>query len=108
MVTHTEVQEQIANNLADIEKSEALERLLVNTDFVLLFTNYYSNAYALDIVYKLSTLQRDGVEYKALTDELNAISYFKNFLDKLLITGAMARTSLDEVQAIPQSEIYYD
>ena len=32
----------------------------------------------------------------------------KNFLDKLLITGAMARTSLDEVQAIPQSEIDYD
>ena len=77
MVSHAEVQEQVANNLADIEKADALERLGTNPDFVLIFTNYYSNAYALQLVTKLSTLQRDGVEYKALTDELNAISYFK-------------------------------
>lgn len=86
----------------------ALNRLYSNPDFMLVFKDYYLNEYVLSLVKELSRYPSDTIEHKETLQELSVISGFQKFLDNVQTNGAMAIQSLNELNAIPLSEIDYE
>lgn len=82
-----------------------LNRLYSNPDFIRLFKNYYCQEYVLSLVKELSRYDEESIEHKETLKELSVISSFQKFLDTIQTNGAMAINSLNELSAIPLSEI---
>lgn len=83
-----------------IQLAECLKRLTANTDFVILFKEYYCNTLVLENVTALANYDKDSLEYQELINELNQISYFQKFMDTILTNGVMAKDNLRESIAI--------
>lgn len=83
----------------------SLVKLYSNPDFVKVFKNYYCNEYVLDLVASLSNHAEDSTEHKETLHELSVISSFQKFLNTIKANGAMAIQSLNDLSAIPLSEI---
>lgn len=88
-------QKQIAKE--QINLANALKRLYANTDFVLLIQKHYSTQLVEDLVNELAKHNQDSDTYKSIINNLNAISHFRLFLDKVLDNEAMAHISLKEI-----------
>lgn len=102
--------------LSDIKRDEiryksqkdlylALNRLYSNPDFVTVFKNYYCHSLVLELVSNLAKYDEESIEYKETVKSLNVISAFEQFLDDIKTNGAMAIQSLNDLNAIPLSEI---
>lgn len=108
MIKQDEILKTRLDNELKINLANALQRLYSNPDFVLLFKKYYSESYVLELVSNLAMYPNDSVEYLETIKELNVISNFNMFLDKIESQGAMAKIDLNELSAIPESEIDYE
>ena len=78
-------------------------------DLYLSLNKLYSNPdfseYVLELVKDLSTYTDDTIEHKEILFELSVISSFQKFLNIIQTNGAMAIQSLNDLNAIPLSEI---
>lgn len=83
----------------------SLNKLYSNPDFIKVFKTYYCNEYVLELVKDLSTCTEGTTEHKEILFELSVISSFQKFLDTIQTNGAMAIQSLNDLNAIPLSEI---
>ena len=83
----------------------SLNKLYSNPDFIKVFKTYYCNEYVLELVKDLSTCTEGTIEHKEILFELSVISSFQKFLDTIQTNGAMAIQSLNDLNAIPLSEI---
>lgn len=83
----------------------SLNKLYSNPDFIKVFKTYYCNEYVLELVKDLSTYTEGTIEHKEILFELSVISSFQKFLDTIQTNGAMAIHSLNDLNAIPLSEI---
>lgn len=83
----------------------SLNKLYSNPDFIKVFKTYYCNEYVLELVKDLSTYTEGTIEHKEILFELSVISSFQKFLDTIQTNGAMAIQSLNDLNAIPLSEI---
>lgn len=83
----------------------SLNKLYSNPDFIKVFKTYYCNEYVLELVKDLSTYIEGTIEHKEILFELSVISSFQKFLDTIQTNGAMAIHSLNDLNAIPLSEI---
>ena len=83
----------------------SLNKLYSNPDFIKVFKTYYCSEYVLELVKGLSTYTDDTIEHKEILFELSVISSFQKFLNILQTNGAMAIQSLNDLNAIPLSEI---
>ncbi|MFC0819776.1 hypothetical protein [Moraxella marmotae] len=100
----TQVLEQEKNAVyRKIQLSEALERLMVNPDFVVVFKMYYFKDYVLDMVNQLSGVANTP-DSQTLHQRLVMVSQLQAELDNLLTQGAMAKEQLQELNAIPLDE----
>ncbi|MFB6349638.1 hypothetical protein ACFBZI_09410 [Moraxella sp. ZJ142] len=100
----TQVLEQEKNAVyRKIQLSEALERLMVNPDFVVVFKMYYFKNYVLDMVNQLSGVVNTP-DSQILHQRLVMVSQLQAELDNLLTQGAMAKEQLQELNAIPLDE----
>lgn len=92
-----EIQKHKQSLLYKIKLSEALTRLLANTDFALVFKTYYCNELVLENTKALAYYDNTSLEYQELISELNQISCFLKFMDTIQSNGAMARDNLKEL-----------
>lgn len=83
----------------------SLNKLYSNPDFIKVFKTYYCNEYVVELVKDLSTYTEGTIEHKEILFELSVISSFQKFLDTIQTNGAMAIHSLNDLNAIPLSEI---
>ena len=83
----------------------SLTKFYSNPDFIKVFKTYYCSEYVLELVKDLSTYTDDTIEHKEILFELSVISSFQKFLNIIQTNGAMALQSLNDLNAIPLSEI---
>lgn len=105
MIGLSEINKQRQENKLQKDLADALKRLYSNPDFVLVFKTYYSETHVLALVSQLALYDTQSLEHQELLKELNVISNFNMFLDRILTNGAMAEVALRELTAIPDDEI---
>lgn len=108
MIHHTDIENDISYYKKQLELSTGLKKLYCNSDFMLVFMKHYCEEYVLYLVSKLSQYSSESNEHKEILKELSAISYFQKYIDNINRNGAMAITTLNELNAIPTDEIDYD
>ena len=75
------------------ERAELLRTLLeTNLHFKKVFKDYYLESYALDLLYAKSS----GKNNEMLDKKLEAISFFKDFIDEVLYLGDIAQKEIYE------------
>lgn len=75
------------------ERAESLLSLLeTNLHFKKVFKDYYLEKYALDLLYAKSS----GKNNEMLDKKLEAISFFKDFVDEVLYLGDIAQKEIYE------------
>lgn len=75
------------------ERAELLRTLLEsNLHFKKVFIDYYLESYALDLLYSKSS----GKNNEMLDKKLEAISFFKDFIDEVLYLGDIAQKEIYE------------
>lgn len=91
-----------------IRLADCLNKLALNPDFQLLFTQYYCTERVLDLTDQLAMYENNSVDYLACVDELRVISCFKQFLQTVKDNGAMALTNNLELMTILDESEYND
>lgn len=108
MISYNDIKQDKELLELNIKLYDSLKKLSLNTDFILVFKEYYCKDYVLQLVSKLNEHSEDTTEYRDIVRQLSAISSFQNFISNVITNGAMARQALSELLAIPESEIIYD
>ena len=104
MIDYQEFQDHEIKLQEKIKRAMALERLLVNQDFVFLFKNCYGKERVQELVASLAYHDETSFEHIATLKELKAISGFLKFLEEITTHGAMAKEQLRELQATLNEE----
>ena len=76
-----------------LELAKTLESLLHSSrDFKTVIMDYYLERYALDLLYQKSS----GINTEIIDKKLEAISFFKAFIDETLTAGEVAKSDIRE------------
>lgn len=105
MTTQAEVLKQIRNAEEKLTLADAVERLQVNKDFILVFSNHLFNEHILEVVNGIHEYEPTSPEHKNAVAELECVSRVQAYLKNLIDKGQWARSDLLEAKSIPDSEL---
>lgn len=105
MLHETQMMQERAELLKQVQLAEAVKRLKSNADFVTVFEmNYFTQ----QAVSHVRLLGMDTEQEQNIIQTLKHIGGVQRYLDTLLEQGAMAKDSILELDAIPLSEYEHD
>lgn len=86
---------ELAKYNHQVKVLDALDRLMVNPDFAILY-NSYTEEFALKLVDDISPLVKDGKSTDTIQQQLQAISLFKSYINYVRYNGNSAKESIDQ------------
>lgn len=106
MSTRSELAKQIINYEDSIKTADALNRLMLNKDFMNVFLNGYCREYPVNLIKEIYKYTPEDSEHKNIIAELEAISRFQSYVNQTTITGQLSEADLKLAKGIPESELY--
>jgi len=94
------LRDQIRDSRIALDLANAAQRLQDSKDFKEVIQENLFTDKVIALTSKLALFPIDSAEFKHVVRELDAISYLKNYLTQLNLTGAEAQVSIQDAQNI--------